>query len=131
MSSFLQILQTLLDPTSKRHRRVVYPVVFNTSNAWYRQVHAQRKDSVRQHKAAGVVEKESRFSAKGASANMTCLTLGSIALALPTIYNCMESWLFNTRLCRGSSFGGVKDAAARLSCSVGPDSKRRAVGIGG
>lgn len=40
--------------------------------------------------AAGVVEKESRFSAKGASANMTCLTLGSIALALPTIYNCME-----------------------------------------
>ncbi|CAE7784468.1 eif4a3, partial [Symbiodinium necroappetens] len=41
--------------------------------------------------AAGVVEKESRFSAKGASANMTCLTLGSIALALPTIYNCMEN----------------------------------------
>ena len=42
--------------------------------------------------AAGVVTEESRFSAKGASANMTCLTLGSIALALPTIYNCMPDW---------------------------------------
>lgn len=41
--------------------------------------------------AAGLVMEESRFSAKGASANMTCLTLGSIALALPTIYNCMEA----------------------------------------
>jgi Ca2+:H+ antiporter len=36
--------------------------------------------------AAGIREKESRFSAVGASANMNCLTLGSIALALPTIY---------------------------------------------
>eukprot|EP00931_Biecheleriopsis_adriatica_P048531 TRINITY_DN28039_c0_g1_i1.p1 TRINITY_DN28039_c0_g1~~TRINITY_DN28039_c0_g1_i1.p1 ORF type:complete len:484 (+),score=80.74 TRINITY_DN28039_c0_g1_i1:145-1452(+) len=40
--------------------------------------------------AAGFFFKELRFSASGASANMTCLTLGSIALALPTIYNCME-----------------------------------------
>mmetsp|Transcript_16799 Transcript_16799/g.29484 ORF Transcript_16799/g.29484 Transcript_16799/m.29484 type:complete len:425 (+) Transcript_16799:131-1405(+) len=40
--------------------------------------------------AAGVVTKESHFSAAGASANMTCLTLGSIALALPTIFNSLD-----------------------------------------
>eukprot|EP00930_Biecheleria_cincta_P019566 TRINITY_DN14898_c0_g3_i1.p1 TRINITY_DN14898_c0_g3~~TRINITY_DN14898_c0_g3_i1.p1 ORF type:complete len:421 (+),score=59.30 TRINITY_DN14898_c0_g3_i1:135-1397(+) len=40
--------------------------------------------------AAGMVTKESRFSAAGASANMTCLTLGSIVLALPTIFNSMD-----------------------------------------
>ena len=51
--------------------------------------------------AAGIVEKESRFSAKGASANMTCLTLGSIALALPTIYNCMENTPTEDRATRG------------------------------
>lgn len=39
---------------------------------------------------AGMVTKESRFSAAGASANMTCLTLGSIVLALPTIFNSMD-----------------------------------------
>lgn len=40
--------------------------------------------------AAGMVTTESRFSATGASADMTCLTLGSIALALPTIFNTMD-----------------------------------------
>eukprot|EP00933_Yihiella_yeosuensis_P037342 TRINITY_DN31241_c0_g1_i1.p1 TRINITY_DN31241_c0_g1~~TRINITY_DN31241_c0_g1_i1.p1 ORF type:complete len:289 (-),score=55.82 TRINITY_DN31241_c0_g1_i1:25-777(-) len=40
--------------------------------------------------AAGCVQKESKFSAAGASANMTCLTLGSIALALPTIFSFMH-----------------------------------------
>lgn len=40
--------------------------------------------------AAGMVTKQSRFSAAGASANMTCLTLGSIVLALPTIFNTMD-----------------------------------------
>jgi len=37
--------------------------------------------------AAGLWIKESHFSSMGASANMTCLALGSIALALPTIYS--------------------------------------------
>mmetsp|Transcript_47622 Transcript_47622/g.137020 ORF Transcript_47622/g.137020 Transcript_47622/m.137020 type:complete len:307 (+) Transcript_47622:98-1018(+) len=37
--------------------------------------------------AAGLWMKESKFSSTGASANMTCLALGSIALALPTIYS--------------------------------------------
>eukprot|EP00930_Biecheleria_cincta_P016165 TRINITY_DN13249_c0_g2_i1.p1 TRINITY_DN13249_c0_g2~~TRINITY_DN13249_c0_g2_i1.p1 ORF type:complete len:449 (+),score=70.60 TRINITY_DN13249_c0_g2_i1:25-1347(+) len=36
---------------------------------------------------AGVVKKESSFSAQGATANMTCLVLGSIALAMPAIFN--------------------------------------------
>lgn len=37
--------------------------------------------------AAGIKTKESRFNSAGASANMSCLCLGSLALALPTIYN--------------------------------------------
>lgn len=37
--------------------------------------------------AAGLRMKESSFNSTGASANMTCLTLSSIALALPTIYS--------------------------------------------
>jgi len=40
--------------------------------------------------AAGMRLKESPFNSTGASANMSCLTLGSIALALPTIYNTLE-----------------------------------------
>jgi len=40
--------------------------------------------------AAGMRLKESPFNASGASANMSCLTLGSIALALPTIYATLE-----------------------------------------
>jgi Ca2+:H+ antiporter len=37
--------------------------------------------------AAGLKMKESSFNIIGASTNMTCLTLASIALALPTIYS--------------------------------------------
>lgn len=40
--------------------------------------------------AAGLKLKESPFNSTGASANMSCLTLGSIALALPTIYAGLE-----------------------------------------
>jgi len=37
--------------------------------------------------AAGLRTKESKFNSTGASANMTCLTLASIALGLPTIFS--------------------------------------------
>lgn len=40
--------------------------------------------------AAGVITKESTFNATGASANMTCLSLGSVALALPTVFDGMD-----------------------------------------
>jgi Ca2+:H+ antiporter len=36
--------------------------------------------------AAGVTERESKFNNTAASANMSCLSLGALALALPTIY---------------------------------------------
>mmetsp|Transcript_102088 Transcript_102088/g.284215 ORF Transcript_102088/g.284215 Transcript_102088/m.284215 type:complete len:429 (+) Transcript_102088:140-1426(+) len=54
--------------------------------------------------AAGCVTKESTFSARGACANMNCLTLGSMALALPTIYSTLpdsspENTLMISRLC--------------------------------
>jgi len=39
--------------------------------------------------AGGLTRKEQKFSAAGAGATMMCLVLGSIALALPTIYNCV------------------------------------------
>lgn len=41
--------------------------------------------------AAGCRYKEARFNSTGASMNMTCLALGSIALALPTIYDHMPN----------------------------------------
>merc|ERR1719210_2457126 len=54
--------------------------------------------------AAGCVTKESAFSAQGAIANMNCLTLGSMALALPTIYNSLpntspDEVLWISRIC--------------------------------
>merc|ERR1719361_1352396 len=54
--------------------------------------------------AAGCVTKESSFSARGAGTSMSCLTLGSMALTLPTIYNGLpdtepESVLLISRIC--------------------------------
>mmetsp|Transcript_22057 Transcript_22057/g.69084 ORF Transcript_22057/g.69084 Transcript_22057/m.69084 type:complete len:430 (-) Transcript_22057:165-1454(-) len=54
--------------------------------------------------AAGCVVKESHFSAQGASANMNCLTLGAMSLALPTLYNSIpdtepENVLWISRIC--------------------------------
>ncbi|CAJ1340636.1 unnamed protein product [Effrenium voratum] len=41
--------------------------------------------------ASGVVRKENCFNEMGASANVICLALGSVALALPTVFNGLEN----------------------------------------
>eukprot|EP00931_Biecheleriopsis_adriatica_P004008 TRINITY_DN105743_c0_g1_i1.p1 TRINITY_DN105743_c0_g1~~TRINITY_DN105743_c0_g1_i1.p1 ORF type:complete len:422 (-),score=69.98 TRINITY_DN105743_c0_g1_i1:34-1299(-) len=57
--------------------------------------------------AAGLVQKESKFNATGASANMVCLSLGAVALALPTVYHHIE----------GITEGDVLDVS-RISSAV-------------